>query len=393
MNLEIILIFFLVSLGVNLYFAYSLSKKSGILDTKSNAFDINSNKRDLDALYKKIIEYLPLYVWIINDNKVVYKNYDDDSNTMLQLINCNKKFQSDIKNKNKNNSKIQNIIVNGDAISFKIEETFLENNELEYFLFVARNVNEDEYEKRELNGYIRMYRDLLDASSHAIAFYSKERRLIFYNDTFASLWSLDTKWLDSKPLYDDVLNHLIEKNFIAEIDINQYRKEQIKMFYNLIDIHNDFIYLPDGRIIRVLIVPNNFGGLLFSYEDITSKLVTERSYNHLIKVYRAVLEKMSEGVAIFSPNCKLYLYNSKYLEIFKLDRKYLDMKPHLSDIMRTISKFNNHDFNTSIVDNMINYINDGELFEEKKLDLTYKNQIINIRIVRLPEDLILFLFN
>ena len=389
MNLEIISVILLLSLIANLYFIYILGNRN---DNKKCNNEIKADIENKDIkYYKDVINNLPFYFWFIHDEEVLLNNLQEDESISSQVINYIKRTNVENKNRIRNFPKIQNLIIDGKAVSFRIDEFSIKDNENKA-LFIARNIDEDEILKRELNGYIRMYRDLLDASSHAIAFYSKERRLIFYNEVFAKLWSLDSRWLDSKPLYDEILNYLIEKNFITQIDIVQYKKDQIKMFYNLIDVHNDFIYLPDDRIIRVLIIPNSFGGLLFSYEDITNRLIAERSYNHLIKVYRSIFDKITEAVAIFSPNYKLYMYNFSFLQLFKFDKNYLDSKPHLTDIFKMIEKNCISFSGLNIGDEILKKINSGEALLSEKFDCEFNDDKIQLTISPMPENLIIFLF-
>ena len=46
------------------------------------------------------------------------------------------------------------------------------------------------------------------------------------------------------------------------------------------------MHLPDGSTLRWHMTPHPFGGILFTYDDVTDKLALERSYNTLIAVQR-----------------------------------------------------------------------------------------------------------
>ena len=377
MNLETISYFILATLIVISLVISCNQQKVLLRELKKTA---HANDLIPNYVYRAILSNLPVKIKLSSKNEIVYTNSDENKNIFERVL--------EIKNKNKNH--IQNIIVEGEPVSFKILEQQIKIEGTDYCLITLENINSEEQIKRELNGYIRMYRDLLDASSHGIAFYSKDMRLVFYNDVFKNIWHLDKKWLETRPFFVNIIDNFIEKNFISESDAALYKKEQINMFHNLTDTHNDFMHLADEKIIRVLIVPNSSGGLLFSYEDITNKLVVEKSYNHLMKIYRNVMEQMDEGVAIFSPNCRLYLYNKKFLNLFDFEKKHLDEKPHLSSILNKLSftEKNSNDLLTK----MTNMINKPAEANKDTFIFEHDSRTINLKIIKTPEDLILFLF-
>ena len=65
------------------------------------------------------------------------------------------------------------------------------------------------------------------------------------------------------------------------------------------------VHLPDGRTLRKRVSPHPFGGLLFTYEDVTDSLTLERSYNTLIEVQRRTLDNLYEGVALIGADGRL----------------------------------------------------------------------------------------
>ncbi len=95
------------------------------------------------------------------------------------------------------------------------------------------------------------------------------------------------------------------------------------------------MYLPDGRALRMIVIPFSLGGVLFAFEDMTSSLALERSFNTLSAVQRAMLNNLSEAIAVFGQDGRLKLYNPAYLKLLEMDEQYASNSPHISDILES----------------------------------------------------------
>src|SRR4029077_5461938 len=78
---------------------------------------------------------------------------------------------------------------------------------------------------------------------------------------------------------------------------------------------------------------------LFVYEDVTDRLVLERSYNTLIEVQRETLDNLYEGIALFGSDGRLKLHNPGYCKIWALSETDLEGEPHISDIVEWTRPF------------------------------------------------------
>ena len=136
-------------------------------------------------------------------------------------------------------------------------------------------INDLSVQNKEYMSEIRMYNEFLLESSHAIAIYNSSQKLIFYNDVFMKFWDFKAEFLNSAPYFSDILHKLILNKKITVLDTAFYAQVQKNFFYNLTEPHNEFIYLPDGRSVRILITPNFGSGLMFSYEDISNSQSNE----------------------------------------------------------------------------------------------------------------------
>ncbi len=104
------------------------------------------------------------------------------------------------------------------------------------------------------------------------------------------------------------------------------------MFGRLDPRPEELWHLPGGKTLRVLTQPHPLGGLLFLYEDVSDQLRLESSYNTLIKVQKATLDTLQEGVAVFGPDGRLKLHNAAFARIWRLEVSELVNEPHLKRI-------------------------------------------------------------
>ncbi len=192
--------------------------------------------------------------------------------------------------------------------------------------------------KKELKQYILSQKDYLESTSNAIAIYNSNMRINSWNEAFVNFWQLSDTWLNTQPTYEEILEILRQNRKLPEqSNYNFFKKQQIELFHSMKQIHNEILYLPDGQILRLVVVPQAAGGLLFSYENITDRLELERSYNTLIEVLNKTFDNIHEGIAVFAENGKLQLCNSLFKNIWKLESNFIDKKPHFSDFFKKMS--------------------------------------------------------
>ena len=186
----------------------------------------------------------------------------------------------------------------------------------------------------DLSRHIAAHADVLENLAVAIAIYNAATRLTFYNTAYAHLWESDTKWLDSEPTLDEELEHLRERRRLPEyVDFRAFKADQQRLFTSLMSPVEDLVHLPDGRTLRKRVSPHPFGGLLFTYEDVTDSLTLERSYNTLIEVQRRTLDNLYEGVALIGADGRLKLCNPAYARLWQFSDADLLGEPHIAGLV------------------------------------------------------------
>ena len=196
------------------------------------------------------------------------------------------------------------------------------------------NVSNKDEIAQDLQRSLAAQSDLLESTSNACAIFSKDRVIKFYNNSFCKLWNIEEAWLNNGPKYEHLLDRLRDERQLQEYaNYSKFRQEQIDLFSNLTEAQNDFYYLPDGRSLKVVIVPHTFGGLLFSYEDITDKIALESSYNTLLDVQKATIENLHEAVCVFSENGRLRIVNTAFVKMWKISDITLKSSPYIYELL------------------------------------------------------------
>ncbi|NRA73482.1 MAG: PAS-domain containing protein [Rickettsiales bacterium] len=223
-------------------------------------------------------------------------------------------------------------IVDQDRYLYKFHATPLIDNT--HVLVTAHDVSDKIQIKNDLEKYIVTQECLLESTGTAIAIYNVDTKLKFFNQAFSNLWKLDKEWLLNQPTYRELLEQLRDQRKIPEqIDFSIFIKEQLKLFTTITSTHNEFIHLPNGKTLRILMIPHALGGVLFSYEDITDKVALERSYKILTKVQKETLDHINDGITVFSESGKLEISNTKFTQLWNLDDEVTNDNPQMQCIL------------------------------------------------------------
>jgi signal transduction histidine kinase len=191
--------------------------------------------------------------------------------------------------------------------------------------------------------------EVLEQLRTAIAIYDEDTNLEFYNAAYEQLWGLEGKWLDEKPKVNEIFDRLREKRMLPEqANYKQYKESIINEFSHLMETKEEMMYLPDGKMLRMVKVPRPRGGMLVTFEDVTSRYELETSYNTLVAVQQETLDNLAEGLAVVGEDGLLKLNNPTFAKLWHLDPEDLKNTPHVSGIFeKTQSLFEEEDWEST----------------------------------------------
>jgi signal transduction histidine kinase len=186
-----------------------------------------------------------------------------------------------------------------------------------------------------LRQHITAHTDILDRMTTAVAVFGPDRKLTFYNPAFAELWGLQKSWLDTRPSHGDLLDRLRELRKLPEqTDFRAWKQLQGQVFENR-EPEEERWHLPGGQSLRVTAQAQPLGGVALLFEDVSETLRLESSYNTLMKVQKASLDTLQEGVAVFGPDGRLKLHNLAFARIWQFESGELSGEPHLNKITKS----------------------------------------------------------
>ncbi len=191
--------------------------------------------------------------------------------------------------------------------------------------------------RSERDRHIEAHNEVLHRMRTAIAIFGADKHLDFYNQAYAQLWGLEERWLDDKPSFTEILEDLRTHRRLPEYaDFRAFRDERLALFTSVIELEEELEYLPDGRIIRSVISPHPFGGLMWVIEDVTSALTLEANYKTMIAVQRESLDNLAEGIAVFGSDGRLRLSNPEYARLWDIEEDALADAPHITKLAQSM---------------------------------------------------------
>jgi len=191
----------------------------------------------------------------------------------------------------------------------------------------AIDIEEQEQARAELSRFQATQRDLLDRLSAGVAQFGRDRALAFFNQPFARLFGLTADFLSDRPEFDRVIDAMRDTRKLPEPrDFPSWKAERREWFTAGAAIEEDW-ELPDRRHLRVLAQPLPDGGLLVIFEDRTRQIMLESDRARMVQVQNTTFDNLAEGIAVFSANRRLKLWNNRFRILWDLPADQLAERP------------------------------------------------------------------
>ena len=316
-----------------------------IAGSASEIANIYEHRRRLSQLVqaqKSLLNALPLPIWFRDENnKITWVNQsymeaveatdlEDVKARQIELLEMRQRKQvaEKIENQETFSDRFHTIISGQrrafDAIAIPLNEGSAG---------LAIDVGAIENAEGQVDNLIAAHTKTLNRVSTAIAIFNGQQRLTFCNQAYVDLWSLDQNWLDTGPTEGEILDHLSTMRLLPEeADYRAWKAAQLEM-YRSQENREEWWHLPDGRTIHRMCENRSDGGVTHLYDDVTESLAMESRYNEMIGVQRETLDNLAEGVAVFSTDGRLRLYNPAFGELWKLENNFLRSTPHIDEVI------------------------------------------------------------
>jgi signal transduction histidine kinase len=198
---------------------------------------------------------------------------------------------------------------------------------------IGIDATEVEALRGELARMIDAHRRVLDQLAAAVAIFTADQRLTFYNSSYRALWGLESTFLDQGPSDSAVLDQLRAARKLPEQADFRLWKSELQEAYRALEPKEHWWHLPDGRTLRVVTTPDPEGGVTYLFDDVTERLNLERRYDAMSRVQGETLDNLSEAVAAFGSDGRLRLYNPAFARMWKLSPVALAEHPHVEAVI------------------------------------------------------------
>ena len=237
-------------------------------------------------LFETIVGALPMPVWRRDENhELVYRN--PSAVALMANEDPSQRVAQRAVRTNRAQSESIHVVVAGDRRLFEFSEWPMPDGS--GMVGWATDVTTLEAIQTDLARLVAVHEEVLEELSTAIAIFGQDKRLGYFNTAFSRLWKIETDLLRDEPTVSEFLNLLRERRRLPEqSDFAAFRDQWNQMFTRLIGPRQELLFLPDETTLRMVAAAHPNGGLLLTFEDVTDRLVLERSYNVLSAVQGGV---------------------------------------------------------------------------------------------------------
>lgn len=198
---------------------------------------------------------------------------------------------------------------------------------------IGIDASETERLRAELAHMIEAHRRTLDQLATAVAVFDADRKLIFHNAAYRTLWGLDPVFLEGGPSDGEILDRLRAARRLPEQQDFKQWKRNLHRAYQSAETEQHEWHLPDRRTLRVVTTANPQGGVTYLFDDITERLELERRFDALIRVQGETLDNLTEAVAVFGSDGRLRLFNPVFARCWKIAPSALAERPHIEAVI------------------------------------------------------------
>ncbi|WP_417262443.1 PAS-domain containing protein [Celeribacter sp.] len=155
-----------------------------------------------------------------------------------------------------------------------------------------------------------------------LAVFDRNRRLALFNPALTDLTSLPAEFLITRPALTSFLDRLRDSQMMPEPkDYKSWRQEMAALENAAEDgTYEEVWTLPGGMTYRISGRPHPDGAIAFLFEDISAEMSLTRRFRSEIETGQAVLDSLSEAIAVFSSEGMLIMANSAYTSLWRLEQ-------------------------------------------------------------------------
>lgn len=198
---------------------------------------------------------------------------------------------------------------------------------------IAFDTSELEAARAELSQATAAHARTLDQLATAVATFDRRKTLVFYNEAYRALFGLEETFLDQRPSEAEILDRLRARRLLPEqANYRAWKEAWLARYQSPESPAPDVWYLPDERVLRVVINPNPQSGITYLFDDVSERYHLAQRFNAQTRVQTETLDTLKEGVAVFGTDGRLKLSNAAFGALWRLAPEEIDGKPHIDKV-------------------------------------------------------------
>jgi signal transduction histidine kinase len=203
----------------------------------------------------------------------------------------------------------------------------------------AIDIQDLEDARFELAQHVDSQRELADRMTAGVVQFDVDRTLSFFNQPFAVMAQLEPDWLSERPEFDRLLERMRESGRLPEVrDFPAWKAERREWFTSTAEVISEDWILASGDHWRIVAQPLPDGGVRMIVEDRTEQVRLASSRDTLLRVRTATFDNLFEAISVFASDGRLYLWNKRFSEVWKLDEQWLSEHPRVDELVPAMAR-------------------------------------------------------
>ena len=354
---------------IYIFTALDITNNTNLIDNNNNA-----QTNELKVL-NEILDKIPLYIWRKNkDSKIIYNNKYCTSNLGNKINDLNI-----LRNNNISNDINTPVKIKGEDRILNINE-YLSAYNKNQIIGIATDVTELNNIKKELLQY-KTSNDNIDTVINnincGVALFNSSMKLILINDYTKELFKLSNTDVYSKS-YSEIIDYILSSELIVSNVSNTILRNKLLEIFSIVKDKplEKHISIDNKENIKVSIIPDIKGNILFMFSDNSDSIDMARNINSVKQIYSKVMSNISEGIIIFGSDNKIKVYNDIAKNIFSIEKEdvnNLNIKDFF-ELAKDLFNNNLEQFTNKLINNATQRTNYSEIINltnNKIIDYTY----------------------
>jgi signal transduction histidine kinase len=226
------------------------------------------------------------------------------------------------------------VTINGQRRALRVSDLPLSDEGIAGY---AVDVEDMEELGREFKAFREAQLSMLDQLSAGVAQFDSKRQLTFANQPFQRIFALTPAVTLNPPPFEQLLDVAHDAGRVpAARDYPAWRREKAEWFAAS-EAQEEAWPLADGTHLRIVAQPMPDGGLVLVAEDRTEQLRLSAVRDTLLRTRTATFDSLFESIAVFAPDGRMQLWNRRFAADWGLDSEFLDIHPHIEQLLKRIS--------------------------------------------------------